>query len=377
MIRFQCEHCCRKIVVKDEHANKQGKCPECGKVVVIPGESTVIEFQCEECGQKISVPKIHAGKKALCPKCKAAFVVPGMRQRLSNARRSNKPDSQGELTLVDVPEQYKIKHHPTPLFERALEQHPELERHSPLEDTESKGQRTLPWLLDIFLYPTSAPGLVHLVIFTLVPFFTIVAARMLGRVGMYLGFFGWIVRILIGLYMAWYLAECVRDSAKGGTRAPEAFALEGTGEMYSQALHIVGCYIIFVFPAILYSVYTQRQDAIFWGLVSYGVFFFPMGLLACIMFDSIRGLNPILLIGSIFSTFFQYCAIVLLIGGIVLAIWAVGTVIRPQDTQQPLTMGWRIIQGLLSFIGLYIIFVIAHLLGRFYWRFQEKLNWEV
>ena len=44
-----------------------------------------------------------------------------------------------------------------------------------------------------------------------------------------------------------------------------------------------------------------------------------MGLLACVMFDSIRALNPILLIGSILSTFFQYCGLVLLIIGIVLA----------------------------------------------------------
>ena len=36
-----------------------------------------------------------------------------------------------------------------------------------------------------------------------------------------------------------------------------------------------------------------------------------------------------------------------------------------------------ILGGAVFFIGLYIAFVIAHLIGRFYWRNQEKLNWEV
>jgi hypothetical protein len=31
----------------------------------------------------------------------------------------------------------------------------------------------------------------------------------------------------------------------------------------------------------------------------------------------------------------------------------------------------------LFFLGLYIGFVIAHMIGRFYWRNQGKLNWEV
>jgi len=33
--------------------------------------------------------------------------------------------------------------------------------------------------------------------------------------------------------------------------------------------------------------------------------------------------------------------------------------------------------GIFSFILLYITFVVAHLLGLFYWRNEEKLNWEV
>jgi hypothetical protein len=36
-----------------------------------------------------------------------------------------------------------------------------------------------------------------------------------------------------------------------------------------------------------------------------------------------------------------------------------------------------LVMGVFYFIGIYIILVIAHLIGRFYWRYQDKLNWEV
>jgi hypothetical protein len=114
---------------------------------------------------------------------------------------------------------------------------------------------------------------------------------------------------------------------------------------------------------------------VFWLLLAYGAFFFPMGLLACIMFDSISGLNPILLIGSIFSTFFQYCGLVLLISGIVLGFRAIPTI--QTDDAQSNTVTMILLGNVFYLIMLYITFVVANLLGRFYWRYEEKLNWEV
>jgi hypothetical protein len=32
---------------------------------------------------------------------------------------------------------------------------------------------------------------------------------------------------------------------------------------------------------------------------------------------------------------------------------------------------------IIEFVALYLGMVTAHLLGRFYFRYQEKLNWEV
>ena len=112
----------------------------------------------------------------------------------------------------------------------------------------------------------------------------------------------------------------------------------------------------------------------FWLLLTYGVLFLPMGLLSCVMFDSIRGLNPVLLVASMLSTIVQYCGLVLLIG-VVIVILKVMTGMDVDRTQREPISG--LILGVIFYgFSLYAALIISHLLGRFYWRYQDKLNWE-
>ncbi len=356
MISFCCNNCGRKIDAKDELAGTRGKCPGCRAVIVVPEKTILVNFNCENCGAKIGAPSTRAGRKGTCPKCKVAIVVPAAHS----------------LTLLDVGEQYRIQDRPageSGVSEDTYEQ--EQQEEPPAEEDESAGVRNLPWFIDIFLYPTSAPGLTHLAIFTFIPLLIDIVGTLL----CFLGLLGYIANILISLYLCWYITECVRDSALGGTRAPEAFATAGLGEMWSQAQHIIGCYLILVGPPGFYYLFTGRTDVVFWPLLAYGVFFLPIGLLACVMFDSIRGLNPVLLIPSILSTFFQYCGLVLLLAGIVL-IFGVVTALEADQTQQA-SVPALVLGGVFHLICLYAVFVVSHLLGRFYWRNQDKLNWEV
>ncbi len=386
MIRFYCEYCAHKIRVQDKDIGRQGKCPQCGKVIRIPTESTIIEFNCENCGRVISVPKSHAGKKAVCPKCHIQFIIPTPKspglnwmEEYSGDLVDRTTDSTHSLTLLEVPEEYKLKDESpgdAKVPEEVVNQQQESEKDSQIEEAESAGQRKLPWFIDIFLYPASLSGLMHLAIFTIIPTLIAILRTLLGKAGGIIGLPGSIINILIFLYLGWYFTECVRDSAKGGIRAPEAFASIGAGEMWSQMQHIVACYLILISPAFFYNLYTGNLDIVYWGLLITGSFFFPMGLLACIMFDSIRGLNPKLLIGSILSTSLQYCGLVLLVIIIFFTFTKfIGTV--ENQTKQITSAVTLILGGAIFFIGLYIAFVIAHLIGRFYWRNQEKLNWEV
>ncbi|HCO93690.1 MAG TPA: hypothetical protein DIU00_07035 [Phycisphaerales bacterium] len=80
MIKFPCKSCGQELNVEEEHSGKRVKCPKCGSVGIVPGNSDKIKFHCKSCGQSISVPQIHAGKKGKCPKCKTPIVVPSLKR---------------------------------------------------------------------------------------------------------------------------------------------------------------------------------------------------------------------------------------------------------------------------------------------------------
>ena len=216
-----------------------------------------------------------------------------------------------------------------------------------------------------------------IVVFT--RFFFKVTVRFLGEASNQflpcLAFFGLMVpigilaRIVIYMYLCWYLGECVRGSAAGGVRATEIKGYNaGFGEMFGQTIKVGACILLYLGPSVIYLKETGRTDAIFWCLFFLGLTFFPMSFLAVTIFETWRGLNPILLIGSIFSVFLPYCAMILtFVGAGVVIIEKV-----PNLKEAPaLTffVTWL--------VGVYLLMVVAHLLGWFYHRYEEKLNWDV
>src|SRR4030065_1845495 len=203
MIRFYCELCAHKISVRDKDVGKQGKCPKCGNVITIPAESTVIDFRCEYCDRIISVPKSHAGKKAICPKCRNTFIIPVIHAPGSDTKQdysgdliSRSTDSTHGLTLMDVPEEYKLKEQPGGQYSVSAET---VDRPYESEETEPIGHRRLPWFIDIFLYPASLSGLMHLAIFTIIPTLIAILRTLLGKAGRLVGLPGFIINILIFL----------------------------------------------------------------------------------------------------------------------------------------------------------------------------------
>jgi len=192
--------------------------------------------------------------------------------------------------------------------------------------------------------------------------------RLVGTFAVVLIFPSVIINIVIRLYLYWYIAECVRDSAMGGIRAPETLSSKpGLSDMFWQMVSIVGCLVFFLGPAFFYQYFTEKTDTIFWILLAYGIFFFPMGLLAVIILDSSAGLSPILLVESIFRTFFPYCGLILILCGPC-------ALIGKMLSSSPPSL---ILSFILFAVFVYTTMVAAHLLGRFYWRYEDKFNWEV
>lgn len=91
-----------------------------------------------------------------------------------------------------------------------------------VDRTEQTGERPLPWLLDIFLYPTNAPGLVHILVFLIGPILISLLDRfVLSHAYHYGRLVSAILYIFLIGYFFFYFSECIRDSAAGEIRAPE------------------------------------------------------------------------------------------------------------------------------------------------------------
>lgn len=334
-----------------------------------------IKFRCENCGQKFSVHKNNAGKKGRCPKCKNIIVIPKVQTQspLTNqtdygAAEVSPKGSSYDSALLAMPQKDKTQDLPLSHTETSGSSDEYNQEFEEEDAEETAALRRLPWFVDMFLYPISASGLVNLAILSFLP-------RMLPPLG-HLNY--WmhpppslaILVILVG-YLIYCLSDYVRDSAGGNRRAPDIelslSILLNAWELVWLILNTFICIAVCVGPLLAYLIITKRTDIIFWLLVTYGILFLPMALLAEVLFDSLRALNPILIITSMLNVFLPYCGLVLLFFA-VCGLISIIIVIMPQS--------W-IISYILSVVCIYLTIVMAHLLGRFCYKYGEKLNWEV
>jgi len=333
----------------------------------VNGADSIIKFSCDNCGYKSTVSESYAGKKIRCPKCYNIISIPTLDstgttgQSSPGKTKTSSQNSDYDLTLLNITEKEKIQNQQAGISEETAEYEQ--------EEIELVDERRLPWLIDIFLYPFSVPGLKSLAIFIGVPLLIDILGTILPiQLSCLFGLVTIVINIVIFLYIYWYFTECVRDSADGGVRAPEGLgATPGFMGMFWQTVNVIGCLAIFFTPFVLYMLFAKRADIIFWLLLIFAVFLLPMGLLAVIMFDSAIGLNPRLLIRSISSTLFPYCGLVLLFVTPVVLIGMLHSEV--QESQL-----WSFI---IRSVMTYLVLVAAHLLGRFYWRYQDKFNWSL
>lgn len=232
-----------------------------------------------------------------------------------------------------------------------------------IEEPQLAVERKWPWLIDIFLYPISASGVLHIAVFTFLPLFVSFLVGLVPE-----PHFVWLaypVYIVFVGYLFYYFSSCVLDSAKGGFRAVDINVQTATFDIwdcFSEIFLMLACIAICSLSAVVYYIVVRRTDLLFWILAACGIFFLPMTLLRGIMFDSFDALNPISIIISILKTFLSYCGLVVFfcgIGGFVVFIL-------------PRLGIWRLV---CSAIRIYLLFVTAHLLGWFYWWHKDKLDW--
>ena len=343
----------------------------------------MIVFRCKNCGQRFKVPAATAGKKGRCPKCKETIRVP-QPAGSDAARNHGEPSKPPVIELMPPPPADRPA--ALPLGEQLA-----MMAGRQTDGPEPPPRRKLPWIIDIFFYPVNKPGLLILaicvgaplianLIVKLLAIWTLVFTPMFVFLMIFL-ILRLILEVLLTLYVLWYWFECIKDSAAGGIRAPETVGnTPGLAEMFWQLLRTIICILLFTAPCVLYVRRTQSVDAIFWILYASSLFFFPMALLGVAMFDSFRALNPVLLVGSVRSSFLHYFALVLFLG---VPSWLIIALLQfaPDAFTAFLhglydSLGWSL-WHIAKLVLFYTAMVTGHLLGRFYWKCQDKLNWDV
>ncbi|UCD51973.1 MAG: hypothetical protein JSW27_04910 [Phycisphaerales bacterium] len=323
----------------------------------------MIRLRCPNCDQKIKAPDERAGAKGRCPRCKTRITIPA-------APESEQSSAVAPEALLDLPARSEPETMAPSERARlaaahvsAAEQDDDVLLASLGIEPQPRhtGQRQTVWPLDILLYPTSRGGLTTLAIMIgltlLLPVFSVIWIM------------GWVLWGVIVLYAGWALAECVYDSAIGGVRAPAAPTV-GLGEMWSRVSYFIAVYVLYLFPPGIYYLFTREMDLVFYGLTAWTIVFFPMGLIAMAIMDSTTALNPFVLLWAILRTFVSYVALLILLVGVTILmnfVWAALTNLVPS-----------VLGILVALAGTYYTAMVqAHVLGRFYWRNRERLDWGV
>lgn len=316
----------------------------------------MIEFKCAGCGRNIRVASEHAGKKGRCPDCHTVVTVP-------------QPD------LIPLEKPVPRPHDPDEdeLAARCAIPHSKAKR---AEDSpEYKSLRRFPWFIDILLYPFSISGVANLCIFWFVPILLSIIPA-IGLIGLLLI----IVRVIVAGYMYYYLLDCIRDSATGGVRAPENVGSQpGVSDAFDAIKQVIASFVVFWGPFFAWLLYvlwhnlntkvgtiSPTGSPVFWGTLSYAVLFFPAGVLAVAMMDFTDAIKPWIWARAIFSAFWEYMGLV--IGCSALSALIYLTIMLSQTAA---------VLGLLARgVDICLLMILAHLIGRFYYRNSQKLGWD-
>jgi DNA-directed RNA polymerase subunit RPC12/RpoP len=330
----------------------------------------VLRFACPHCSVKLTAREDRAGRKVLCPHCKGKIALPLLTPEPAA------PEPRSDIHLIDPPKRLdgdllQLKEEPPPTEGEPDEQQREEALRSSTfgpSEPEYTGQRQLPWPVDILLYPFSMGGLTTLAIVIVIPLVINLVAGVLGPFGFFIRIPGFFVIVVIQAYFLWYIPQCIQDSALGGVRAPETVSqAPGLWDMNVQLARTLACMAVATLPVMIYSITTQRVDETFWLLLAFAAVICPMALLSVTMHDSIGGLNPLILIPSVLRTLPSYTILVLVLGSMVFLAVRIGLVLGEDPG---LSFAFRIAMY-------HPILVAAHLLGRFYWRKKQKLDWFV
>ncbi len=238
-----------------------------------------------------------------------------------------------------------------------------------------------------FVYPFRGSGFLLLIVGTVL--FVVLKG---GGVLMSIGglrpiMFGLILQITVGGYLFAYMQTVVHTTAVEDNEMPE---LLGVSNFWDDVLlpfcQLIGMALVCFSPGILLLIAAAgaQQPALATAAIPVfilGTLYFPMAFLAVVILDTVKAVNPLIIIPSIFRVPLEYFVTLAVLAG-VFGIRALGDFVMVKVFSEGLSTKSMtelflmiILWALWSFAGFYLFVVNIRILGLLYVTKKDKLAW--
>jgi hypothetical protein len=181
----------------------------------------------------------------------------------------------------------------------------------------------------------------------------------------------WGIGIGLGAFVLIYLRRILLSSAEGDSRPPAwpEFDMEALKE---TALQFIAVYLVSFGPWTVCRLWlqpaTEGTKTLCYSLLGLGACYFPMALLAVVIYDNLSALNPLLFLVSVVRTFPKYFGLGAFLGTLFGLGYVLGSALA--------SLKWPLLTAALSSFGeVYAAVILMRALGWFYYRGKDSLGW--
>ncbi len=223
--------------------------------------------------------------------------------------------------------------------------------------------RVIPFFLDVLRYPLTKSGIPILIVGVILLLASNFAS-ILPLIGLFALLF--IFAYLSGLYF-----ELIHLSATG---QDEIYCFPDLSDMIEDIVRpgfqVLGVFLISFAPLIAFAIWGDEASLYYGeielGLTAWAAFYFPMAMLATVLFGTIRGALPHVVLPAIFRSGPLYLVAIILTFGL-----ACAQLFVPEVLSSSIWIG-SIVTALVS---MFTLMASARTLGLLYLRREEELAW--
>ncbi|MFP6858037.1 MAG: hypothetical protein VCA73_12230 [Roseibacillus sp.] len=181
---------------------------------------------------------------------------------------------------------------------------------------------------------------------------------------------GLLAVIFLAGYMCAVYFEIIQSTATGSAEAPNFPETSNIMEdLLSPMIQVIAVLFVSFGPWLLFAVFADvenYQPLVFFGLLGWGIVYFPMAMLAVVTLGTLGAMSPHIVLPAIFRGGLLYWLAVFVLFLLYMAESMIGEFLAGKIIVGPV---------LLAFVGMYTMMTNGRLLGIVYRERKEQLGW--